>query len=787
MSASASTPTSYSDFLATKEPRLECAGFEPGPVSPLLWPFAADIVRWAIRGGRRAVFADCGLSKTRMQLEIARQYAERSRAGDGDPVLICAPLGVVDQTIAEGAILGLDVRRAKDPLDITLAEPPPPGSTAPPVLWITNYERLERFASLRLYAILLDESSILKSVDGKTRTLLINEFSRVPHRFCFSATPAPNDVSELANHAEFLGVMSRVEMLATFFVHDSDGKGTGNGKGGWRLKGHAESAMWRWMARWAVYVRRPSDLGYSDDGFVLPALDVRQEIVKVPVEPEAGSIFATGTLGGVGARQRTRKASINPRVERALEVIRGSPAGSQWVVWCGLNPESTAIAEALGSAAVEIAGDDADVNKIDREARWRRGEVRVLVTKPKIFGHGMNWQHCANVLFLGLGDSYEQYYQSIRRCWRFGQRAPVDVRIVISDAEGDVANNVRRKETEAARMAASVVAAMREVQMEEVRGASASGRDEYTESVEERPGSWKLMLGDCVKRIAEIESASVGLSIFSPPFAALYTYSASARDMGNCRSYEEFFEHYSYLVPELLRVTKPGRRACVHVQQVTTTKTTHGVIGWRDFRADVVKAHTAAGWVYDGEIVIDKDPQAQAIRTKSKALMFVQKNKDSSWSRPAMADYILLFRAPGENAQPIVPDVTNEEWILWARPIWYGIRESDTLQAAAGRDARDEKHICPLQLGTIERCVRLWSNPGDLVLSPFAGIGSEGWQSVRLRRRFVGIELKPSYWRAACRNLASALEQGTLFDESVLEVERVEGTAPAPASLGGAA
>ncbi len=284
-------------------------------------------------------------------------------------------------------------------------------------------------------------------------------------------------------------------------------------------------------------------------------------------------------------------------------------------------------------------------------------------------------------------------------------------------------------------------------------------------TAQESTDRWALYCGDSADVLGAVPDRSVGLSVFSPPFASLYTYSASDRDLGNSSTYDEFFEHFRFIIAEILRVTMPCRRSCVHVQQVTTTKATHGVIGWRDFRADVVREFVAAGWVYDGEVVIDKDPQAQAIRTKSKALMFVQKNKDSAWSRPAMADYILLFRAPGENPEPIKPDVSNEEWIKWARPIWYDIRETNTLNVRAARSDKDERHICPLQLETIERCVRLWSNPGDTVLSPFAGIGSEGFESVRLGRKFIGIELKPEYYRVAIANLrhAEQISEGDLL------------------------
>jgi DNA modification methylase len=239
--------------------------------------------------------------------------------------------------------------------------------------------------------------------------------------------------------------------------------------------------------------------------------------------------------------------------------------------------------------------------------------------------------------------------------------------------------------------------------------------------------------------------------------------------MGNCATAEEFFAHFGFLQRELLRVTQPGRLSCCHVAQVPAMLARDGYIGMKDFRGQTIESFQAAGWIYHGEVCIDKDPQAQAIRTKSKGLLFVQMRKDSSWSRPAMADYVLFFRKPGDNPTPIQPDITKDQWIQWARPIWYGIRESDTLQVASARSDEDERHICPLQLGTIERCIRLWSNEGETVLSPFTGIGSEGYEAVRLGRRFIGFELKPQYAAVAARNLRQAEQektQGALFTES---------------------
>jgi DNA modification methylase len=265
-----------------------------------------------------------------------------------------------------------------------------------------------------------------------------------------------------------------------------------------------------------------------------------------------------------------------------------------------------------------------------------------------------------------------------------------------------------------------------------------------------------MMLGDSCERLGELEDDSIDLSIFSPPFASLYTYSPSERDLGNSSDRDEFFEHFGFITDHLLRVTKVGRLACVHVQQLTTTKATHGFNSLTDFRGQVIAHFQQHGFWFHGEVTIDKDPQAQAIRTKAHALMFKTLRSDSSKSRPGLADYLLIFKKPGDSEIPILGDVDNETWISWARPVWYDIRESDTLNTRVARDSADERHICPLQLPLIERCVRLWSNVGETVLSPFAGIGSEGVVSVKHNRRFIGCELKPSYWKTACDNLQTA-------------------------------
>lgn len=292
----------------------------------------------------------------------------------------------------------------------------------------------------------------------------------------------------------------------------------------------------------------------------------------------------------------------------------------------------------------------------------------------------------------------------------------------------------------------------------------------YLEDVTQGAG-WRLYLGDSCDWLPRFDTESVDFSVHSPPFASLYTYSPSARDIGNCATLAEFVTHYRFVVDQMLRLTKPGRLAAVHVAQVPTQKARDGYIGLVDFRGAVIAAYIAAGWIFHGEITVQKNPQAQAIRTKAKALLFVQMEKDSTWSRPALADYVLLFRKPGDNAVPVTPvancEVSRNDWIDWAQPAWFGIHENDTLNAADGREDDDERHIAPLQLGLIDRCIKLWTNPGEVVLTPCAGIGSELYQSVLRGRRAIGVELKPSYYATACDNLRKAeyaADLPTLFD-----------------------
>ena len=733
----------YQSFLATKAITAVGSGRDVAPdeIHVSLFPFQRRIVTWACRRGRAAVFADTGLGKTRMQIEWARLMGSRA--------LILAPLAVAEQTVREAAVLGVAARYCRTPADRQAGE-----------IAVTNYDRLDAWADESVDAVVLDESSILKSFTGATRRALITRFADTPHRLCCTATPAPNDYLELGNHAQFLGIMSWTEMAATFFVHDtqSDDGDRGENASGWRLKGHAAHDFWRWLATWGVYVRKPSDLGDDDTAYALPPLEIRDATVPWG-EAKAGELFP-GLPGGVTGRTAMRRETTAARVAKAAALIRAEPRES-WLVWCGLNDEADAITAAIPDAVQVRGSDDSDV-KAAALLGFADGDIRVLVTKAKIAGHGLNFQRCARQVFVGLGDSYEQYYQCIRRSWRFGQRRPVTVYVVTAESEEAIVANVRRKERDAKEMGAQMVAATREavglVPVSATKDAMPYERDEATGE------GWRLMLGDCVDRMADVPDGAVDFSVYSPPFASLYTYTASERDMGNCRDEDVFFQHFAFLVRELRRVTKPGRLTACHVSQLPAMASRDGFIGMKDFRGRCIQAFVAGGWIHHGEVVIDKNPQAQAIRTKSKALLFVQLRKDASWLRPALADFLLVFRAPGENPVPVKPDISNEDWIKWAHPVWTDIRETHVLQHREGREEEDEKHICPLQLDVIDRAIRLWSNRGETVLSPFAGIGSEGYMALKRGRQFIGVELKRAYWEVAQRHLTRAHREANAPD-----------------------
>ena len=711
----------YLDFLATKVQNHGKYGIEVNPdkVHPKLFLFQRDVTIWGLRKGRCAFFLGCGLGKTYCQLEWARLL--------GHDTLIIAPLSVARQTVKLARDIDINVNFARRQSDCVHG------------INITNYEMMENFDPKQFPSVVIDESSILKGLASVYRTQLTELFKDTPYKLCCSATPSPNDSAEMANHAEYLGIKSRNDMLATFFVHDDNG---------WRLKGHAVEPYYRWLASWSISMERPSDLGYGDGAFILPKLQIKPLIVKTQYK-RPDMLFWT-ELKGITDRNDVRHATLEDRCKTTADLVNSDK--DQWLLWCGLNDEANYLKDLIPDS-VNVEGNMDIEDKIDGIEGFQDGKHRVLITKPKVAGFGLNFQNSHKMAFVGLGDSFESYYQCIRREYRFGQKHEVEAYVVLSEIDQEIYQNVLSKEVEHKNMQENLIQHVKLYEKDELQTKVMDFQYE-TDTLKTENYTW--MLGDNVERIKEVPDNTVDLSVYSPPFLSLYTYSPSERDLGNSSSPEIFFEQFGYLMRELLRVTKQGRNTCCHVSQVPAMLVRDGYIGMKDFRGKTIESFEKNGWIYHGEVCIDKDPQAQSIRTHSKGLAFQQLHKDSSWLRPALADYILIFRKPGDNQVDILPDISNDDWIEWARPIWYGISEGNTLNVVEAQDDKDERHIAALQLGVIERCIRLWSNKGETVLSPFGGIASEGYESILLDRKYIGIELKKNYWLTGCKNLKSA-------------------------------
>lgn len=424
--------STYQEFLAAKATRVPSVGPEvpTAEIHPLLHDWQAEIVQWAARTGRAAIWADTGLGKSIMAVEWLRHV---TAGGSG---LIVAPLAVCHQFVREAAKVGVVATYVR-----TSAQVDGPG------VYVTNYEMVQHFDPLDFTAVVLDEASILKQSDGKTRTMLIRHFEAVPYRLTCTATPAPNDPEELTNQAEFLGHMSRVHMLAAYFIHDDQG---------WRLKGHARRPMMEWMATWALAIRKPSDMGGSDEGYDLPGLNIVTHLIDVPIEAD-GQLFPTD-LGGVGGRAQVRRETLDARCRKAAELVKAEP-DEPWLIWCGLNDEAELLAELTGG--LNITGSMAPEAKAAALLGFADGVHQIVVTKPGIASQGLNYQHCARMAFVGLSDSYEQYYQAIRRCYRYGQTRVVDAHVILSELEGQIAVNIARKERNASQVTAALVDEMR--------------------------------------------------------------------------------------------------------------------------------------------------------------------------------------------------------------------------------------------------------------------------------------------------------------------------------------
>ncbi len=437
----------YSDFISQKLAQIAPVGISDYDALDhyQLFPHQTALVEWALKRGRSAIFADTGLGKTRIQVAWANEVQKT-----GIDVLILAPLAVAEQTVHEAESIGVTITHAREDYQIR------------PGINITNYDRLHKFDASRFGAVVLDESSIIKHHDAKTLKLLIEAFGDTPYKLCATATPAPNDWTELGTHAEFLGICSRSEMLSEYFVHD------GGETQKWRLKGHARSEFWRWVASWGAMIRSPADLGFNASAYDLPPLEINEHIVKTDAKPAEGMLFAM-EANTLSERRQARRDSMVYRVQTCADMVNQSD--DIWIIWCELNAEGDALKKAIPDA-VEIRGSDSVEHKEKTLSRFASGDIRVLITKPKIAGHGLNWQHCNQMGFVGVTDSFEAYYQAVRRCWRFGQDKQVNVHLFVSHLEGAVLANLQRKERDAMSMFEQLSAETKDAVQSAVLGAS---------------------------------------------------------------------------------------------------------------------------------------------------------------------------------------------------------------------------------------------------------------------------------------------------------------------------
>lgn len=724
----------YNEFLETKKTQKIVSGFQvkDADLNPILFDFQKYCVKRALEVGKFALFEDCGLGKTIQQLEWADKVSKHTQGA----VLILAPLAVISQTIEEAKKFGYSVREYDEDCERGI--------------YITNYDNLENIDASLFSGVVLDESSILKNFAGKTRTALIETFQNTPYKLACTATPSPNDTTEICNHAEFLNVMSRTEMLAMYFVHD------GGSTSDWRLKGHAKQSFWDFVSTWAVMLNKPSDIGFDDAGYNLPPLKVIEEMVITP-KKNNGLLFNESAVSATEYHKELR-ATYQLRLDRVAEIVNKSD--ENFIIWIGHDEEGKYLRSLLPDA-IEVKGSDSKEYKKDKLLGFGRGEFRILITKLKIAQFGLNYQNCHNQIYASLDFSFEATYQGIRRSYRFGQTEQVNIYLVTTDTMANVKDSFENKQRAFKEMQASMTEAMNR----NIKNKLSLQKMETTNQY--KSDKCDIRLGDCVQLIRDIPSESIGFSIFSPPFAELYTYSDKLEDMGNSKDYKEFFTAFNFLVKELYRVMWSGRNVAVHCMDLPIQKGKEGYIGLRDFSGMILQAFQEVGFIYHSRVTIWKNPVTEMQRTKALGLLHKQVKKDAAMSRVGIPDYLMIFRKDGEHEHPVHCDIDVDTWQKFASPVWMDINYSNTLNGANAREDSDEKHICPLQLDTIDRAIRLWSNEGDTVLTPFLGIGSEVHEAIKLKRFGIGFELKDSYFNEAvknCRKIEQEVSQKSLFD-----------------------
>ncbi len=712
----------YNDFIKSKIKKIVDSGFDinENQLNTNLFDFQKKIVKQALKKGKYAIFANTGLGKTLMQLS----WAEQVQTHTNRLVLILAPLAVSKQTINEGVKFGINVQKYTNQTEKGI--------------YITNYEQLNNINTKLFSGIVLDESSIIKNFIGKIKTQIIESFKFTPYKLACTATPSPNDYVELGNHTEFLDIMSRLEMLSMYFIHDASNTGD------WRLKKHAKDEFFKFINSWAIMISNPKDLGFNGDAYTLP--DINYFESKIITENKGESLFNDIAISATGFNAEVRR-TMDKRLQKTASIA--NKTNEPFIIWIKHNEEGKKLLELIPDS-VEVKGSDSMEKKEANLIGFGQGKFRVLITKTKIAGFGMNWQHCRNQIFATVDFSFESLYQAVRRSYRFGQTKEVNIYIITTDTMTNVIKSIRKKE--------KAFTIMQEKMTEFINAKPEELIKENKDYKEVVTDDYTLKKGDSVQLIKAIPDESVGFSVFSPPFADLYTYSNNIEDMGNSSTHEEFYKHFEYLVEDLFRILKQGRNIAVHCMDIPTKKSKDGYIGLKDFSGDLIKIFESKGFIYHCRITIWKDPVVAMQRTKALGLLHKQVKKDSTKSRVGFPDYVLVFRKDGERSEPVSQkDIPVDLWQKYASPVWMDINQSDTISFRMARDIEDEKHICPLQIEVIERLIHLYTNKGDVVFSPFLGVGSEIYQAIKMNRKGYGIELKESYFNQAVSNVNSAM------------------------------
>jgi hypothetical protein len=604
----------------------------------------------------------------------------------------------------------------------------------------------------------LDESSIIKNFDGATRKLIIDQFASTSYKLACTATPSPNDPMELGNHSEFLNIMPYNEMLAMYFVHD------GGDTAKWRLKGHAKDRFYEWVSEWAIMLSKPENIGFKMDGYALPELKLIEHKVFTE-DRNNGQLFNDVAVSATNFNTELRLTKIE-RLSQAADIVNNS--SENFIVWIKQNEEGEYLKKLIPDS-IEVKGSDTNDFKKSKLLGFANNEFRVLITKTKIAAMGMNYQNCHNQIFASLDFSFEGLYQGIRRSYRFGQEHPVNIYLITTDTMTNVIQSIRTKQKQFEHMQESMSKAV----MKNIK--SESKAEIVREQKTIKSDNFELFLGDSVKTIKNIPDESIGFSIFSPPFAELYTYSSELEDMGNSKDYNDFLFAFKFIVEDIYRILWSGRNVAVHCMDLPIQKGKEGYIGLRDFSGMILKTFLDAGFIYHSRVTLWKNPVTEMTRTKALGLLHKQIKKDAAMSRVGIPDYLMVFRKPGEHLHPVIHQDTNpskpgylpvDMWQKIASPVWMDIDYGNTLNLKGARDEKDEKHICPLQLDTIERSLHLWTNKGDTIYTPFAGIGSELFQAIKMDRKAKGGELKTSYFNLAvknCQNAELSKSQSLLF------------------------